>query len=242
MQLLKKKSPASLASGAEDYCKSYRRLASAFEALDLGPFSPEHLRGAVAAEPRTEKVPSATGCKSCAGILNFPSGRVYVESFLLDQAEPRIGGLKIAREKLRALIELPAEHLLEAFDKSVEDLRRHLSYERLVRFNTDGQPEPDKEAIEREAEGEDLVLAPRHERLVTYLTELAQRLTEGPDVLGPMGLKFTFELQSPSSLGSGTAEPPLIKISGVNVPVRWELNEQWVLKALAVPRRTLPKD
>jgi hypothetical protein len=235
MKLLQKKSPSSILHGAREYCAAFRGLVTTFKLMDLGPFTQQHLRGALAAEPRTETVPSGSGCESCKGLLAFTSGRVYIENYLLDGAEPRIGGLKISRERLRSLIEMPKENLLKQFDESVESLRRYLPYEHLVEFDAaTGLPEPVQSLVEQEAAQDDLFLHPRYEPVVEYLEGLAQQLSAGPEVLKKVDVKFTFAMESPRHI---TSAPPLNRFSGGG----WELNDEWVLKTLSVPRRDLPK-
>lgn len=237
MRVLRKKQSVGLLHEAELFCEAYRDVRRAFEKMDLGAFGQENLRGVLAAEPRAERTTSATGCRSCEGVLAFPSGRVYVETYLLDGAEPRIGGLKISRERLRSLIELPAENLLEAFDKAVEELRRWLRFEKLTRFNpATGLPEPDLELIELEAAGGDLILPPQREGIYNSLVALATALTSTIASLEPIRQELKFEVPGLRKV-PGRYDS---KNNGFTLPTV-EVDESWVLNTLGVARKDLPK-
>jgi|GEM_PF-2610023 len=204
-------------------------LARAWTAFDYGKFSMQDLGDALESQGRTVPAPATGGCKSCAGMLQFSSGQTYLEEFLLDRVgdNASVGGLKLSRNKLRDLIELPAAEKVEAFDKYLRWVKSTQDFLPFVAFDEDSQTATIlEEAIEQHCSRYDLYLRPEKDTLL----EQAQQLLDdfyalngelaGSNGQGPLRLELT------SSLPFG----PFTTFNGKII-----IRTQWIVDSLCVP-------
>lgn len=68
---------------------------------------------------------SSNGCQSCQGVRAYNFGQFYIADRLLDNMDSSVGGLRLDREKLKALIELPSAQTVEQFNKALEAWRKN---------------------------------------------------------------------------------------------------------------------
>lgn len=63
------------------------------------------------------------GCKSCQGVLAYAKTLAWIEDKVVEGAEAgmSVGGIKLSKQRLKSIIELPDEEAIIAFDKALKN-------------------------------------------------------------------------------------------------------------------------
>jgi hypothetical protein len=98
---------------AERLAQALTNLVNSWHALNIGEFTEELLNG----DPKRS---SSSSCQSCKGLRNYTKGELLIQDYLLDLAgSVSVGsGLRLSRERLRDVIEMPEAGKIKDFEKA----------------------------------------------------------------------------------------------------------------------------
>lgn len=210
--------------------------------MGFGPLTKAQLVGAIATQPRQE-TKAKDGCSTCAGLLSYSSAQVYVEDLLLDQigTDATVAGVRLSRQKLRSLLELPEANLIQEFDKTLNALKAVESLEYYMgfcEFNPEtGRASQNKVKIEEECSKYDLYLNPRFEKLYDRLKTFAQEVNEVKFELESAGRSFDFIIKGFGLYIEAGTYSAKTNSTGPSVV---KFNEEWAISALSIPKHQLP--